>query len=49
MQNKANFERTQMNVSSFLTKEYENEPRFRASGKQTQSVRPALFAKELPD
>jgi len=37
MQNKPNFERTQMNVSSLLTKEYENEQRFLASGKQTQS------------
>jgi antitoxin component HigA of HigAB toxin-antitoxin module len=37
MQNKPNFESTQMNISSFLTKDYENEPRFLASGKQTQS------------
>jgi len=38
----------QMNVNAFSQKDYENEP---PSGpkKQTQSVRPALFAKESVD
>ncbi len=37
MQNKANFKISKMNVSSILTKDYENEPRLLAPGKQSQS------------
>ena len=37
MQNKPNFLDAQMNVSSIVTKYYENKPRLRAPGKQTQS------------
>ena len=36
-QNKPNLLDAQMNVSSILTKDYENKPRLRALGKQTQS------------
>ena len=49
MQNKANLPGSQMNVNILLKKVYENETRLRTRGKQTQSVRPALSAKELPD
>jgi hypothetical protein len=37
MQNKANFKKEQMNVSSILTKDYENECLRRPLGKQSQS------------
>jgi len=37
MQNKANLLNAQMNVSSFITKYYENKPRLQTPGKQTQS------------
>ncbi len=37
MQNKPNFWKSQMNISSVLTKDYENKPRLPAPGKQTQS------------
>jgi len=36
-QNKANLLDAQMNVSAVLRKDYENKPRFRTPGKQTQS------------
>ena len=37
MQNKPNLLDAQMNISSVLTKDYENKPRLPAPGKQTQS------------
>jgi hypothetical protein len=37
MQNKPNLLDAQMNVSSVLVKDYENKPRLRTPGKQTQS------------
>jgi hypothetical protein len=37
MQNKPNFLDAQMNVSSFITKDYESKQRLRTSPKQTQS------------
>ena len=37
MQNKANFRKGRMNVSSFLTKDYENEPPFQTIWKQSQT------------
>ncbi len=37
MQNKPNLLDAQMNISSVLTKDYENKPRLTAPGKQTQS------------
>jgi len=36
MQNKANLKRARMNENLFTAKDYENEPRLRAPGKQTQ-------------
>ena len=37
MQNKPNLLNAKMNISSILTKDYENKPRLPAPGKQTQS------------
>jgi len=37
MQNKPNLMDAQMNVSSVLTKDYEDKPRLPAPGKQTQT------------
>jgi len=37
MQNKANFLKDKINATFFATKDYENEPRLTAPGKQTQS------------
>ncbi len=37
MQNKPNLPNAQMNVNKVLTKDYENEPRLRIPGKQTQT------------
>jgi len=46
MQNKPNLLDAQMNISSLLTKDYENKPRLRAPGKQTQS-NPISKAKKI--
>jgi len=48
MQNKPNLLDAQMNINLYNTTYYENFIPLGAK-KQTQSVRPALFAKELPD
>ena len=37
MQNKPNFRKAKMNISSALTKDYEYEPHLRTASKQTQS------------
>jgi len=52
MQNKPNFLEAQINVNSVFTKDYENLLPYnsqKTKPKQTQSVRPALFAKESVD
>jgi hypothetical protein len=37
MQNKPNFRKAKMKLNSYSTKDYENKPRLRTPGKQTQS------------
>ncbi len=37
MQNKPNFRKAKMKLNFYSTKDYENQPRLRAPGKQTQS------------
>jgi len=37
MQNKPNFRKAKIKLNFYSTKDYENKPRFRAPGKQTQS------------
>ena len=49
MQNKPNFQKSQMNVSIYYTNVYKNETAFRRVKNKPNLVRPALFAKELPD
>jgi len=49
MQNKPNFQDTQMNVSSILTMTYENKSNWTLGENKPNLVRPALFAKELPE
>jgi len=46
MQNKANFRKAKMKLNFYSTKDYENEPRLRAPGKQTQS-KPISKAKKM--
>jgi hypothetical protein len=49
MQNKPNLLDAQMNVNIYYTKVYKNETAFRRVKNKPNLVRPALFAKELPD
>ena len=49
MQNKANFRKSQMNVISILTTDYENISDWTLGENKPNLVRPALFAKKLPD
>ncbi len=44
-QNKPNFRKAKMNLNFYLTKDYENEPRLPAPGKQTQSNPISLLPK----
>jgi len=37
IQNKPNFRKAKMKLNFYLTKDYENKPRLRTQGKQTQS------------
>jgi len=46
MQNKANFLKDKTNANLFAKKDYENKPRLRAPGKQTQS-NPISKAKKM--
>jgi len=46
MQNKPNFRKAKMKLNFYSTKDYENEPRLRAPGKQTQS-KPISKAKKM--
>jgi hypothetical protein len=49
MQNKPNFRKAKMNVSSILTTDYKNFIPLAGQKNKPNLVRPALFAKELPD
>jgi len=49
MQNKANFQKAQMNVSSLLIKDYENESLRRLLGKQSQTNPFTFSAAESAD
>jgi len=49
MQNKPNFQKSQMNVNPYNTENYENKPNWTLGENKPNLVRPALFAKELPD
>jgi len=49
MQNKPNFSYTQMNLSNCIKMTYKNITAFRRVKNKPNLVRPALFAKELPD
>ena len=49
MQNKPNLLDAQMNVNIFSTKDYENISDWTLGENKPNLVRPALFAKELPD
>jgi len=46
---KPNFRNAQMNVSSLITKDYRKKDDFVVRINKPNLVRPALFAKELPD
>jgi len=46
---KPNFRKAKMNVNLTLTKDYERYDIFAVQQKKANLVRPALFAKELPD
>ena len=50
MQNKANFRKAKMKLNFYSTKDYENEPRLRTPGKQTQSnpIKPNFKGKKIP-
>ena len=47
--NKPNFRKAKMNVNLTLTKDYERYDIFAVQQNKANLVRPALFAKELPD
>jgi hypothetical protein len=49
MQNKPNFKDAQMNVSNTITRNYQNFIPLAGQKNKPNLVRPALFAKELPD
>jgi len=49
MQNKPNFQKSQMNVTIFSQMVYENIRNWTLVQNKPNLVRPALFAKELPD
>jgi len=49
MQNKPNFQDAQMNVIFIVTMDYENISDRTLGENKPNLVRPALFAKELPD
>jgi len=49
MQNKPNFRKSQMNVNSLLTIDYKKYIPLAGQKNKPNLVRPALFAKKLPD
>jgi len=49
MQNKPNLPDTQMNVNPYIKTDYENISDWTLGQNKPNLVRPALFAKELPD
>jgi len=49
MQNKPNVKNAQMNISPFMTIKYEKMDTWLSWKNKPNLVRPALFAKELPD
>jgi len=49
MQNKPNFQKSQMNLNCLYTKDYQNFIPLAGQKNKPNLVRPALFAKELPD